>query len=694
MPASDIRRLIAPRSIALIGASAWTDAVAAGNATIGYRGTVWRVHPTRASTPERPFYRSVADLPGVPDAAFIAVPNHEAPGVAGELAARGAGGFVCFSSGFGELGTEIGRRLNGELLEQAGDLPFFGPNCYGFVNFFDRAAMLPDQIVGESLERGVAMICQSGTISLSLSFNERSVPIGYLFSVGNQSRLAVEDLIEVLCDDPRVTAFGLYLEGIKDAQRFADAADKARRAGKPIAVIKTGRTAAAARTAHSHTGALAGADSVFDAFCRQAGLARCDTLGGLCETLKLFHAGGALGGRKVLIMGASGGDMAMTADVARTLDLDFAPIPTEHAVTLQELLTERVTVANPLDIHTYLWFDPPALERVFTRAMRAGYDAVGFMLDFPPEGKADASSFDAAIAAYIRASHGAPSRVALISSLPETLSARVRKYCLEGGIVPLQGQREALEALAAAAAVGIAWRSGPGVDLRLPPRTGPGAAGAADDVYSLSEAEGKAALARHGVAIPRSRVVAAPEAARCAEALGYPVVLKAVGAHLEHKTEMGGVALNLRTAAQTAEAAQRLSGLSDTLLVEEMIVDGVAEVLVGLILDPQFGQVLVIGAGGVLTELLADSVTLLPPFSPDAVRSALATLKLAKLLDGFRGKPRGDVDALVEVVSGIARYAAAELATLQEIDVNPVIVRPAGKGAVAVDALIRLRQPS
>jgi acetyl-CoA synthetase len=617
------------------------------------------------------------------------VPNHEAPAVAGALAAQGAGGFVCFSSGFGELGTEVGRRLDGELLDQAGDLPYFGPNCYGFVNFFDRAAMLPDQIVGEPLERGVALICQSGTISLSLSFNERSVPIGYLFSVGNQSRLAVEDLIEVLCDDPRVTAFGLYLEGIKDAERFTRAADKARRAGKPIAVIKTGRTAAAARTAHSHTGALAGADSVFDAFCRQAGLARCDTLGGLCETLKLFHAGGALGGRRVLIMGASGGDMAMTADVARTLDLDFAPIPAEHAVTLQALLTERVTVANPLDIHTYLWFDPPALERVFATAMRAGYDAVGFMLDLPPEGKADASAFDAAIDAYIRASHGAPSRVALISSLPETLSARVRRRCLDGGIVPLQGQREALEAIAAAAAVGIAWREGPGVELRLPPRSGP--AGAAD-IYNLTEAEGKAALARHGVATPASRVVAASDAPRYAETLGYPVVIKAVGAHLEHKTEVGGVALNLRTAAQAAEAALALSGLSDTLLVEEMIGDGVAEVLVGLILDPQFGQVLVIGAGGVLTELLADSVTLLPPFSNDAVRSALATLKVGKLLDGFRGKPRGDVDALVEVVSGIARYASAELSTLQEIDVNPVIVRPVGRGAVAVDALIRLKE--
>jgi acetate---CoA ligase (ADP-forming) len=693
MPAPDLRRLIAPRSIALIGASAWTDAVAVGNAAIGYGGVIWRVHPTRASTPERPFYRSVAELPEAPDAAFIAVPNHEAPSVAAALAERGAGGFVCFSSGFGELGTEVGRGLDRELLAKSGKLPFFGPNCYGFVNFFDRAAMLPDQVVGESLQRGVALICQSGTISLSLSFNERSVPIGYLFSVGNQSRLAVEDLIETLCDDPRVTAFGLYLEGIKDPERFAAATDKARRAGKPIAVIKTGRTAAAARTAHSHTGALAGADSVFEAFCRQAGLARCDTLGGLCETLKLFHAGGALAGRKVLIMGASGGDMAMTADVARNVDLDFSPIPTEQAGTLQALLSERVTVANPLDIHTYLWFDPPALKRVFATAMRSGYDAVGFMLDFPPEGKADASSFDDAIEAYIEASHGAPSRVALISSLPESLSARVRKHCLAGGIVPLQGQREALEALAAAAAVGIAWRSGPGIALERPaalarPETEDAAA-----AYTLSESEGKAALAAFGVAVPRSRLVAPAAAASCAEGLGFPVVIKAVGAHLEHKTEVGGVALNLRSAAEAAGAAQRLSALSQTLLVEEMIGDGVAEVLVGLILDPQFGQVLVLGAGGVLTELLADSATLLPPFTPDSIRSALHGLKIAKLLDGFRGKPRGDVDALVEVVLGIARYASANSSTLLEIDVNPVIVRPAGRGAVAVDTLIRLKQP-
>jgi acyl-CoA synthetase (NDP forming) len=687
MPGEDIRRLIAPRSIALIGATAWTDAVAAGNGAVGFRGKIFRVHPTKPSTPTTTFYRSVAELPEVPDAAFIAVPNHEAPGVAGALAARGAGGFVCFTSGFSELGTDLGRRLTADLVGQAGELPFFGPNCYGFVNFFDRAAMLPDQVVGAPIERGVAMICQSGTIALTLSFNERSVPIGYLFSVGNQTRLAVEDLIEMLSDDPRVTAFGLYLEGVKDTERFARAADKARRAGKPIAVIKSGRTAAAARTAHSHTGALAGADGVFDAFCRQAGIARCDTLGTLCETLKLFHSGGALAGRKVLIMGASGGDMAMTADVARNVELDFTPVPQEQAAKLQELLTDRVTVANPLDIHTYLWFDPPALGRVFSTAMRSGYDAVGFMLDFPPEGKADASSFDAAIDAYIEASRGAPSRVALIASLPETISERVRRHCLEGGIVPLQGQREALEALSAAGAVGTAWRAGPGVELRIPaPRS--------DDpqIHSLSEADGKSALAEFGVAVPRSKLVSPAQAADCAESLGFPVVIKAVGGHLEHKTEVGGVVLNVRSAADARAAADRLGALSQTLLVEEMIADGVAEILVGLIVDPQFGQVLVVGSGGVLTELLADSVTLLPPFTRSSLESAFASLRLGKLLHGFRGKPAGDVPALIDTVLAVTRFAAANIDTLSEIDVNPIIVRPAGKGAVAVDALIRLKK--
>jgi acetate---CoA ligase (ADP-forming) len=685
---ADIRRLIAPRSIALIGAGAWTDAVAAGNAAVGYDGAIWRVHPTRTSTATASYYRSVADLPAAPDAAFIAVPNHEAPAVAGALAARGAGGFVCFTAGFSETGGEAGRLLTDDLVKQAGTLPFFGPNCYGFVNFFDRAAMMPDQVVGARMERGVALICQSGTIALTLMFNERSLPIGCLFTVGNQTRIAVEDLIDILAEDPRVTAFGLYLEGIKDAAAFARAADKARSLGKPIAAVKSGRTAAAVRTAHSHTGALAGADSVFDAFCRQAGIARCDTLGTLCETLKVFHVGGALPGRKVLVMGASGGDMAMTSDVSRSLDLDFAPLPEDRAAMLRKLLTDRVTVANPFDIHTYLWFDPPALGKVFSTALHSGYDAVGFMLDCPPEQKADTASFDAVIDVFIAAAQDAPSRAALIASLPETISARIRQRCLEGGVIPMQGQREALEALSLAGGVGESWRLNVIPKLQLPS----GSPGAVGSVHTLSEADGKRALAAYGVRVPHGRVVPAAAVAETAAGIGFPVVLKAVGAQLEHKTEVGGVVLNVRSTAEAKAAGERLAALSNTLLVEEMVTDGVAEILIGVIVDPQFGQVLVLGAGGVLAELLADSVTLLPPWTRDSIIAGLNRLRAAPLLKGYRGKPAGDIAALVDTILGVARYASANLAEVVEIDVNPVIVRPSGLGVVAVDTLIRLNK--
>jgi acetyl-CoA synthetase len=480
----------------------------------------------------------------------------------------------------------------------------------------------------------------------------------------------------------------LYLEGIKNPEKFARAATLARLAGKPIAVIKSGRTAAAARTAHSHTGALAGADEVFEAFCRQAGIARCDTLGTLCETLKLFHVGGPLGGRKVLVMGASGGDMAMTADVSRELELDFAPLPETRAAALREVLTDRVTIANPFDIHTYLWFDPPALKRVFSEVLHSGYDAAGFMLDSPPEGKADSAAYDAVIDVFIEAARGAPTRAALIASLPETISAAVRQRCLDGGVIPLQGQREALEALALAGAVGNAWVSIPQLQLQLPPAH----ASAASEVYALGEHEGKAALAAFGVRVPKGTLAPAEGAADAAAALGFPVVIKASGAHLEHKTEVGGVALNIRTDADARNAALRLGKLSQTLLVEEMFTDGVAEILIGIIVDPQFGQVLVLGAGGVFTELLSDSVSLLPPWTRKSIEAALQDLAVRRVLDGYRGKAAADLDALVSTILAVARYASSKIATLVELDVNPVIVRPAGLGAVAVDTMIRLRK--
>jgi len=662
---------------------AWADAVVAASRTIGYRGELWRVHPSRPSTPQVPYYRSVEELPGSPDAAFIAAPNHEVPRIVAGLARRQAGGFVCFASGFSEEPTQQGQRLTEQLVASAGALPFFGPNCYGFINFFDGVALWPDQVVGSRCERGVALICQSGTIALNLLFNDRSLPLGLVLTVGNQTCLAVEDLIELLSEDARVSAFGVYVEGIKDIARFERARARAMGAGKPIALVKAGRTEAAARTARTHTGALVGADGAFDAYCAQAGIARCETLATLCETLKVLHAGGPLPGRRVLVMGASGGDMAMTADAARHLGLTFPELPPKSARELGAILGERVQLGNPLDFHTHIWFDPPAMRAMFSAAQRSGFDAVGFMIDCPPAEQADPSAYLTAIDEFIAACQGSPSRGMVIASLPESLDASTRVRCLAAGVVPLQGQREALEALDLAGAIGEAWHRKPSVELCVPQSRGAASGGTV-----LSEHQGKSALAAYGVPVPRSKLVRPAEAAAAATGLGFPVVIKASG--LAHKSDVGGVALNVRSGADAAAAAERLAAFSDQLLVEEMIVDGVAEILVGVTVDPQFGVVLVLGAGGVLTELLRDTVMLLPPFSAASVESALSRLAVARVLEGYRGKPRADIPALTAAILACARYACASVDRLVELDVNPVIVRPEGRGALAVDALIRL----
>jgi acetyl-CoA synthetase len=285
---------------------------------------------------------------------------------------------------------------------------------------------------------------------------------------------------------------------------------------------------------------------------------------------------------------------------------------------------------------------------------------------------------------FLAAYPGAPARAAVISSLPESISAGIRARCLAAGVTPLQGQREALEAFDHAAMIGAAWARGATVELRRPSQH-------RTRGRTLPEHEAKAALAAYGVPVPRSRTVTADKAAPAARALGFPVVMKAAGA-FEHKSDIGGVILDVRTVAGATAAAERLSRVSDTLLVEEMVTDAVAEVLVGITIDPQFGALLLLGAGGVLAELLQDTATLLPPFTSAAVQEALGRLGISRLLGGYRGRPPGDLPSLVRAVLACARYAEDNVDRLLELDLNPVIVRPAGLGVVAVDALIRLAE--
>ena len=672
----NLDRLFRPKTVAVYGGK-WSDYVVEQCDKLGFPGELWRVHPTREGC-----FRSAAELPDAPDSAFLGINRALTVQEFSALRERGLGGAVVFAAGFGEEtdGADWVRKLDAA----AGELPFIGPNCYGFANFFDRVALWPDQVTGMPVERGIAFIGQSGTISITVMEQHRSLPVGYVLTVGNQQRLTAEDLIRYCAEDERVSAIGLYLEGILDVPKFVEAVDHARTKGKPLALVKAGRSQQAQTAALTHTGALTGSDELHDALFKRLGIARCDTLSALVETLKLLHCFGPLPSNRVLVLGASGGDMAMVSDAASGFDLDFSPFPEAEHDTLRATVGERVRLRNPFDIQTATWFDYPKLREMFRLLLRCDYGITAFMVDPQDDTLADTASFDRAIDTLLEVAPQSPGHAALLSSLPESLSKTTREKCLQAGVVPLQGLAEALQALHHSANIQTVW------DNWSPPKLYPPVP---DEVpiRTLSEAEAKELLVKHGFLVPQGRVVAAEDAPDAAAELGFPVVVKAVAPELLHKTECGGVALNLSSRQQVAEAVSGMSGLAERFLVEEMITDGVAELLLGVSVDPQFGPTLTLGAGGIFTELLRDTVALLLPLVEKEVRCALQNLRVAALLAGWRGQPQGDIDALVETVLHLANFVEIHADRLAGCDLNPVVVRPQGKGVVVVDALVRLR---
>ena len=679
----NLERLFRPKSVAVFGGK-WSDYVVDQCRKLGFPGKIWRVHPTRKGC-----FRSAGELPGAPDSVFFGINRELTIQEFSALRQRGLGGAVVFASGFGEEedGDDFARRLE----TAAGDSPFIGPNCYGFANIFDRVALWPDQVIGEPLERGVAFIAQSGTISITLMGQQRSLPLGYVITLGNQQRLATEDLIRYCTEDERVSAIGLYLEGILDLSKFIEAVDYARTLGKPIALVKAGRSEQGCNAAQTHTGALTGSDALHNELFERLGIARCETLSSLVETLKLLHCFGPLPSKRILVLGPSGGDMVMVSDTASGLDLDFSPIPENKKEALQASVGELVKLSNPLDIQTATWFDYPKLHEMFAVLLNCGYALTAFMVDPQDETEADTESFDKAIDSLLESAVGQdhlPAKsghVALLSSLQESLSKTTREKCLRAGVAPMQGLAESLEAMHHAARISRAWEewSTPEILPNLPE---------ASPFRTLTEAESKELLTQHGFAVPKSRLVEAEKVTTATEEIGFPVVAKVVATDMLHKTDCGGVALNLKNNLEVVEAVAGMSGLSETFLIEEMITDGVAELLLGVSVDPQFGPTITLGAGGILTELLLDSVSLLLPISEKQVRQAIRKLRVNTLLQGLRGQPEGDKEALIQAVLTLADFIKHHADRLSGCEINPLIVRPTGKGVIVVDALIQIKE--
>lgn len=688
----NLRRMLRPRHVCIVGGSAMEDSIRRCDDT-GFTGEIWVVNPKYAEIGGRKCYPSIDALPEAPDATFIAVPREATIEILKQLNARGAGGAICYAAGYSEVGGE-GVGLNAQLIAAAGDLAVVGPNCYGLLNFIDGICLWPTGALGERVESGCAIVMQSGNIALNLSRNDRSVPFAYVISSGNQAVLGAADYIEALADDPKVTAIGLYLEGIKDVPSFSRAAAKALSRGKPLVALKAGNSELGAQFAMSHTGSLAGSDKMYDALFERLGIIRVHSVPQLLETLKLVSTAGLPKGDRLAVFTCSGGECLLTADLCDELKIPLPGFAEDQAVDLRSQLPNFATVSNPLDYNTSLWGHEDLLVRCFSTVMRGDFDAGMLVIDFATDGPETELACFAAVRAILKACQMHGKMPIVTSTLSELLPAKARAEIIAAKGAPMQGLEEALAAFASVHRFAVRNRNR---DLTKGALTIPTTPEAGKNRRMLSEVEGKKLLAKFGVSVPESRVVAPADAAKAASELGFPVVLKVAEPLIAHKTEAGAVAVNLKSAAEVEAAMARMTQSVGTylkgkriakVLVERMVGDVVAELIVGIQRDPQFGLALVVGAGGIMVELVEDAAMLLLPTTAEEVDAAIRRLKIAKLLGGYRGKPAADIPALVKSVMAIAAFAEANRANLLELDVNPLMVR--ADGAVAVDALVVL----
>jgi acyl-CoA synthetase (NDP forming) len=696
-----LSRLMRPRSIAFIGGDAAQEAVRQSRA-FGFDGAIWPVNPRRSRMAGMACFPTIAALPGAPDAVFLATSAEPSITLAGELARAGAGGAICYASDFAEAGPE-GRVRQADLLRSAEAMPLIGPNCYGMVNAFDRVALWPDQHGCRPIDagpdgaaRGVAIISQSGNLALNLTMQTRALPIGYVISIGNCADIGPAELIEALLDDGRVSAIGLHLEALGSIARFSQACLAARQAGIPLVALKTGGSVRGAALTLSHTGSLAGPDRLCDALFDRCGVARAHDPAAFLETLKLFHVGGPLRGTSIASASCSGGEASLVADLGERFGLQTPAFAPSVQADLEQLLGPLVAVANPLDYHTHIWGDGATQVEVFKAMMRGGSDALLLLLDFPRADRCGDEGWRITLDAFIAAHHATPAPPGtvrmVVSSLPETLPEVVAAELLAVSIVPVPGVSEALSAIASSARVGESWsRPLPAPLPDLPP-----VADLAPLVWD--EVRSKAALAAAGIAIPagrsfsRAALEAACSASDAALGVRFPLVLKAVGSGLAHKSESCAVALGLASREGVLSAVRRMDDVGEYFLVEEMIEGAVAELIVGVGRDPQFGLFLTIGAGGIFVELLRQVEQLLLPTDRAEIERALRRLPLFAVLAGFRRRVGCDLAALVEAIGAIARFGEEHSESLEEMDVNPLLALP--HGAVAVDALISIREPA
>ncbi len=652
-------RLLNPGSVVFVGGARARLAVEQ-TTKFGYTGDIWWVHPESE-------FKTLDDLPGVPDAVFVGVAAEQAIEVVGQAERIGVAGAVVYAAEFAETGPD-GADRQGRLVAAAAGMPMIGPNCHGFVNARSGAVLWPDIHGCARVDSGVAIVTQSGNVGIDLTMQQRGLPIATVITAGNQANVTITDLLEALIDDPTITAVGLHIEGLVDSVRFGRAALRARAVGKPIVVLKTGTSVKGSAIANTHTASLSGPADAHRALFKRYAITEAHTPEELLGALSYLHTNGQPPGKRLVSFSCSGGEAQLMADLSEGLDLEFPAFPPATRADLDRILEGRVAIENPLDYHTFIWGDAERLDDCFTTAIRSGVDIAILVIDFPAPG-ADADWWPT-LDAFIAAVGKNDCAGVVTSTMTESLPRSVCEYLVERGVTPLPGMSTSLLTLSrlcrSTQTIGAVHHG--------PPQAG--------TTTILSEAAAKERLASWGLPVPTGYPTNRASAEGVAASLGYPIALKAQS--VAHRSEVGGVALGLNDEKDLSRAVASMAQLGDDFLIERMVDSVIAELLVGII-DRPVGWTLTIGAGGVLTELIADVVTIVLPTSADEIRHALASLAINVMLVGYRSVPPGDIEAAVAAILLLSELAVAEHA---EIEINPLLV--CEEGVWIVDALMEV----
>lgn len=686
---SNFQRLLTPRHIAFVGG---TDAgIAIGEARrAGFAGQMWVVNPRRDEIAGLPCLPDLASLPEAPDAVFLAIRADQTPTAVAELRQMGAGGIVCYAAGFGEAHAE-GAALEAALKAELGDMVLIGPNCYGLINYVDGCALWPFAHGGGCPGYGAAILTQSGMFSSDITMAQRSLPLAYMISAGNQADLGLPDFIDLLCDRAEVRAIGVHIEGLADVAAFERAALKALEHGTPIVALKTGNSSIGESLTLSHTGSLAGSATLYQSLFERLGIISVTNPSQFLETLKYLCVAGTPAGNRLVGFTCSGGGATMLADHAETIGLDFPKPDAVAHEALTALLPPIATLSNPLDYTTPIWGQPEKTRPVFATAMEmVTGDATILVQDYPAAGLDESQVYyrnDAIAFAEAASDEGLPA--AICSTIPENMDHETRDMLIARGIAPMQGIHEALNAVRDAAW----WAQRRAVILEIPPAPLCASLEAGAFPVMLTEVDGKQLLNQAGLPVPKGQCSPRVGVEAAAQAVGYPLVLKMVSTELAHKTEAGAVALGIASAEELKAAAENMTqnvarhdpeAVSDMFLVEAMAPAPLAELVVAIRRDAQFGLSLTLGSGGILVELLGDTVTLLLPASDAEIGRALDKLRVSKLLNGFRGGPIADRDVLIATLQSLASFAMTR-DELAEIEINPLFVYQ--DSVLAIDAL-------